>query len=127
MERKVARQEKVEQKKAAIAARIASKAAARLARAAAPRQNAFNQDVRKNSRRKKKQLQKPREVQDDEDMIVVKNRLSNPNTVVSSSSRLIKPSKRLRQEILHMYAKRINTTTTCNLYGFSAFDAFDVC
>jgi hypothetical protein len=96
-ERKVARQEKAEQKKAAIAARIASKAAARLARAAALRQNAPNQDVRKNSRRKKKQLQKPREVQDDEDMIVVKSRLSNPNTDVSSSGRLIKPSKRPRQ------------------------------
>jgi hypothetical protein len=96
-ERKVARQEKAEQKKAAIAARIASKAAARLARAAALRQNAPNQDVRKNSRRTKKQLQKPREVQDDEDMIVVKSRLSNPNTDVSSSGRLIKPSKRLRQ------------------------------
>jgi hypothetical protein len=44
-----------------------------------------------------KQLQNPREVQDDEDIIVVKSRLSNPNTNVSSGGRLIKPSKRLRQ------------------------------
>jgi hypothetical protein len=96
-ERKVARQEKAEQRKAAIAARIASKAAARLARAAALRQNTPNQDVCKKSRRKEKQLQKPREMQDDEDMIVVKSRRSNPNTDVSSSGRLIKPSKRPRQ------------------------------
>jgi hypothetical protein len=78
-------------------ARIASKAAAKLARTATLRQDAPNRDLRKKSRRKKKQLQKPREVQDDEDVIVLKSRLSHSKPDVSSSGRLIKPSKRLRQ------------------------------
>jgi hypothetical protein len=53
-ERKVTRQEKAKQKKAALEARIASRAAAKLARAATLRQNASNLDLLKKSRRRRK-------------------------------------------------------------------------
>lgn len=96
-ERKVERQKKAEEKKAALAARIASKAAARLARAAAHRPKVLNNRLHRNSKSKNKHLQRPREVQDDRDVTVVKSRLSCPGVNMSSSGRLIKPSKKLQQ------------------------------
>jgi hypothetical protein len=56
----------------------------------------------------------------------VKSRLSHLESDVSSSDRLIKPSKRLQQFVLHVYAKRINKMITCNFCDFSVFDAFDM-
>lgn len=80
-----------------MAARIASKAAVRSATAAAHRPKVLNHSLHRNLKSKNKQLQRPREVQDDGDIIVVKSRLSLPGADMSSSGRLIKPSKKLQQ------------------------------
>jgi hypothetical protein len=97
VERKVERQKKAEEKKATLTARIARKAAVRLARAATHRPKAPNHHLHKKRKGKKNQLQKPRQAQDDGNAIVVNSRLSLPEADVSSSGKLIKPSKKLRQ------------------------------
>jgi hypothetical protein len=96
-ERKVERQKKAEEKKAALAARIASKAAARLARVATHGPKILDHRTHKEPKREKKRLQRPRGVQNEGDVIMVKHRSSAPKPGVSSSGRLIKPSKKLQQ------------------------------
>ena len=95
-ERGLERQKKAEQKKEALAARLAAKAAAKAAREAA---NRLNQNIQASSKRtegRKKQLKKAQEPHDDPDVIVVKSRPRVPKPAVSSTGRVIKPSKRLQ-------------------------------
>lgn len=80
-----------------MAARIASKAAARRARVAMHRPKVPDHGLHKKPKSKKDQLRKSREIQDDGDVIVVKSRRKAPERRNSSSGRVIIPSKRLQK------------------------------
>jgi hypothetical protein len=120
------RQKKAEEKKAALATRIASKAATRLARAAAHRPKVIHHGLHRNIKSKNKQLQRPRKVQDAGDINMVKSRPSLPRADISSSGRLIKSSKKLQQQVVHVHTKHIKAMIHCKTYRPSTTDAYDM-
>jgi len=78
------------------AVRIAAEAAEKIAREAA---NQLNDDIQASSKRSRgrpKLLKEPQEAQEDPDVIVVKSKLRTAKPAVSSTGRVIKPSRLLQ-------------------------------
>lgn len=95
-ERKAERQKKAEERRAALTAGIASKAAAKMARKAPGHSEMPNPTSCRKTSSQKTHLRRPEELLKDGDAIVVKNRPRAPGPGVSSSGRVLKPSRKLQ-------------------------------